>query len=40
MSHSLSLVKRYSIKPKDQIFLKGYVLLSFVKNMDKNKIKI
>ena len=39
MSRSLSLVKRYSINPKNQMFIKGYVLLSFAKNMGKNKIK-
>ena len=27
---------RYSIEPKDRIYLKGYGFLSFAKNMDKN----
>ena len=27
---------RYSIQAKDQIFVKGYVLLSFAKNINKN----
>ena len=27
---------RYSIQPKDQIFVKGYGFLSFAKNIDKN----
>ena len=26
---------RYSVEPKDQIFLKGYGLLSFARNMSK-----
>ena len=27
---------KYSIKPKDRIYLKGYGFLSFAKNMGKN----
>ena len=27
---------RYSIEPRDQIFVKGYRILSFAKNMGKN----
>ena len=27
---------RYSIEPKDRIYVKGYGFLSFAKNMDKN----
>ena len=27
---------RYSVQPRDQIFVKGYVFLSFDKNMGKN----
>ena len=27
---------RYSVQPRDQIFVKGYGFLSFVKNMCKN----
>ena len=27
---------RYSVQPRDQIFVKGYELLSFAKNMGKN----
>ena len=27
---------RYSVQPKDRIFIKSYGFLSFVKNMDKN----
>ena len=27
---------RYSVHPRDQIFVKGYGFLSFAKNMDKN----
>ena len=27
---------RYSVKPRDQIFVKGYVFLSFGKNMGKS----
>ena len=27
---------RYSVQPKDQIFVKGYKLLTFPKNMGKN----
>ena len=31
---------QYSLKPRDQIFVKGYGFLSFVKNMSKNIDKI
>ena len=31
---------RYSIQPKDQIFVKGYGFLSFAKNIGKNISKI
>ena len=27
---------RYSVQPRDQIFLKGYGFLSYAKNMDRN----
>ena len=27
---------RYSVQPRDKIFVKGYVFLSFAKNMAKN----
>ena len=27
---------RYSIEPKDRVYLKGYGFLSFAKNLDKN----
>ena len=27
---------RYSVQPRDQIFVKGYGFLSFAKNMGKN----
>ena len=27
---------RYSVQPRDQIFVKGYGFLSFAKNIDKN----
>ena len=27
---------RYSVQPRDQIFVKGYWFLSFAKNMGKN----
>ena len=27
---------RYSVQPRDQIFVKGYGFLSFVRDMDKN----
>ena len=27
---------RYSVKPRDRIFVKGYGFLSFAKNMGKN----
>ena len=30
---------RYSIEPKNRIFLKGYGFMSFVKNMSKNIFK-
>ena len=29
-------MSKYSIQPRDQIFVKGYVLLYFAKNMGKN----
>ena len=29
-------MKRYSVQPRDQIFLKGYECLSFARNMGKN----
>ena len=28
---------RYSVQPKDRIFVKGYGFLSFAKNMGENK---
>ena len=28
---------RYSVHPRDRIFVKGYVFLSFAKNMTKQK---
>ena len=30
---------RYSIQPRNRIFVKGYRILSFAKNMDKNIVK-
>ena len=27
---------RYSIEPKDRIYVKGYVFLTFAKNLDEN----
>ena len=33
---SSSLVKRYLIKPRDQIFVKNYEFLYFAKNVAKN----
>ena len=27
---------RYSVRPRDQIFVKGHVCLSFAKNIDEN----
>ena len=27
---------RYSVQPRDQIFVKGYIFLSFAKNMGRN----
>ena len=30
---------RYSIEPKNRIFLKGYGFMSFVENMSKNIVK-
>ena len=29
-------IRRYSVEPKDQIFVKGYGFLSFAKNMSKH----
>ena len=31
-----NLKMRYSIKPRNRIYVKGYGFLSFAKNMDKN----
>ena len=31
---------RYSVQPRDRIFVKGYEFLSFVRNMGKNVGKI
>ena len=31
---------RYSVQPRDRIFVKGYGYLAFAKDMGKNKIKI
>ena len=31
---------RYSIQPRDRIFVKGYEFLSFARNMDRNILKI
>ena len=31
---------RYSVQPRDRIFVKGYGCLAFAKDMGKNKIKI
>ena len=31
---------RYSVQPRDQIFVKGYGYLSFAKNMGKNIDKV
>ena len=31
---------RYSVQPRDRIFVKGYGYLAFAKDMDKNKNKI
>ena len=37
MTHSLSLaMRRYSVKPRDQILVKGYGFLSFVRTIGKN----
>ena len=37
MARSLSLAMRhYSVKPRNQIFVKGYGFLSFVRNIGKN----
>ena len=36
MTHSSSLAYRYSVQPRDQIFVKGYGLLSFARNMGEN----
>ena len=33
-------MKRYSVQPRDQIFVNGYGFLSFAKNMGKNTGKI
>ena len=36
MHRSSSLLKRYSIDPRDQILVKVYEFLSFAQNMGKN----
>ena len=41
MSHSSSLaMQRYSVQPRDRIFVKGYGFLSFARNMWKILVKI
>ena len=32
----MSKIKRYSVQPRARVFVKGYGLLSFAKNMGKN----
>ena len=36
MKHKIKNITRYSIEPKDHVFAKCYVFLSFAKNMSKN----
>ena len=37
MTHSLSLaMRRYSVEPRDQILVKGYGFLPFVRTIGKN----
>ena len=37
MTRALSLsVRSYSVQPRDKIFVKGYIFLSFAKGMGKN----
>ena len=37
MTCSLSIATcRYSVQPRDRLFVKGYGFFSFAKNMDKN----
>ena len=40
MTRALSLALRsYSVQPRDEIFVKGYIFLSFAKGMGKNASK-
>ena len=40
MAHSWSLAtRRYSVQPRERIFVKGYGFFSFAKNMGKNLVK-
>ena len=36
MDYTLRIKMKYSIKPKDRKYVKGYEFLSFAKNMGKN----
>ena len=36
MNYTLHIKMRYSIEPRDRIYVKGYGFLSFAKNMGKN----
>ena len=36
MNYTLRIKMRYSIEPRDRIYVKGYGFLSFAKNMGKN----
>ena len=33
-------MRRYSVQPRDRIFVKGYEFLSFAKNVGKSLVKI
>ena len=36
MNYMLHIKMRYSIEPKNRVYVKGYVFLSFAKNIGKN----
>ena len=36
MNYTLRIKMRYSIEPRDRIYVKGYGFLSFAKNIGKN----
>ena len=40
MNYTLRIKMRYSIEPRDRIYIKGYGFLSFAKNMSTHATKV